>query len=423
VTSSPQDPHAQESCARTRRSARVAALAAAGVAVFGSSSAQAVDCADIPNAILGIGGSAPNALVQAVSKKFAADPTAPITVVYSSPGACRAMDALVPGSNGAVKTFSELNAGTGEYYDAQGNKQTCTYPAGATTVADWGSMAQEAGTCSVGGAAVALPATVGDYIGPISGFSLIAPLDSSENAISAEAIYYIYGLGITPQRAVSPWTDPASIATRGNTSAAGLLLAKAAGIPLRPLGYKDVSTNQGAVDHVVATQDHNKALGFCSTETVEAQQNVTRVKTLAYKQTGQDYAYYPNSASNTFDKKNLREGRYFLWNPHHFFALKSKLTPNSPLQRFINVITSVEEIPGNQSFLDLQIAVGNVPKCAMQVDRQGDMGPLVSFQPEHGCGCYYDFKTTGTTSCKQCSASNPCGAGFECNHGYCEVTK
>jgi hypothetical protein len=422
VTSSPLDPHAQPDCARTRRTARAAALAIAGVALLGAAdaNAQVVNCTTLPTPVHGVGGSAPNALVKAIAKKLAAA-TPPVTLVYTSTGACDAMKALVP-SNNTVPYLDTFTAVKPFYFDATGKELNCEYPLGSNVAAEWGSMAQESGTCSDAGNPVVLPSSVGDYLGPISGFSLIVPSGSSEFAISAEAVRYIYGRGVDANGAVPPWTVASAIATRGSSSAAGLLLAKAAQIPLRPVGYTDVKDNQGAVTHVLAAQNPNTALGFCSTETAENPNNVQKVRTLAFKAFDQDVAYFPNSTASSFDKKNLREGRYFLWNPHHFFARKDKLGDGTPLQKFIDIVTAKEEPPGGQSFLDLQISVGNVPSCAMKVNRTGDMGPLVSFQPEHACGCYYDNKTTGSTSCKTCKTAADCGgSNFECNVGYCEV--
>jgi hypothetical protein len=426
VTSSPLDPHAQPDCARTRGFARVAALALAGATVLGASAAHAIDCVDLPNAVIGIGGSAPNALVDAVAKVLATAPT-PINLVYASPGACKAMEALVP-SGGRLKPLAEFTGVTFNYYDvATAKKTACTIPVGSDTVADWGSMAQLAGTCSdpATSAPYTLPESVGDFIGPITGLSLIVPTTSTEFSISAEAIYYIYGLGVASGGAVPPWTEQAAIATRAADSAVGLLIAKATNIPLRSVGYLSQKGNQEVVDYVAAVQNVNAGLGFVSTEIAETKANAAKVRTLAFKAYGQDYAYFPSSTATATDKKNLREGRYFLWNPHHFYARKEKLTEGSPLQKVINIFTSKEEIPGSQSFLDLQISVGTVPGCAMKVGRDGDVGPLFSFKPEHSCSNYYDFKTTGSTTAKKCTVATvatDCGAtGFECNVGYCEV--
>ena len=208
---------------RTLPHACLAALAIASVGA-GVSSAHAADpvaCSSLPNAIYGIGGSAATNLIKRIGARLASSKVNPITVVYSDPGACQAMTALVPKADGTVTPLS----GTGKYWVGT-TELNCTYD--GTINASWGAMAQEATTCS---GIDALPATVGDYTGPISGFSLIVPLASTEVSISSQAVYYIYGFGAVEGKLVAPWTVPAAIGSRTTTSAAGLLLAKAVGIP------------------------------------------------------------------------------------------------------------------------------------------------------------------------------------------------
>jgi len=418
VTSTPLDPRPTR--VRPLCALFGASLALASFAAGATSVAHAADCNTLPNPIYGIGGSAATNLFKRLGTRLAALPDdQKITVIYSDPGACQAMTALVQNTP---------LSGTGKYWDAAGTEATCTYPSGSTQLADWGAMAQEATTCQ---GIDKLPDTVGDYLGPVSGFSLIVPNGSSEYAISAEAVYYIYGLGIGTGFDVAPWTVPGAIAARTTTSAAGLLLAKAVGIPVaRALAYSqtnDVKTNQGAVDFVTATSpaavaNPNAALGFCSTETADA--NRAKVRTLAFKAVDQDCAYGPDSTATATDKKNLREGRYYLWNAHHVFArLDAQKQPIKPaLSKFLDIFTSKELLPGTQSYIDLLIANGNVPECAMRVKRDGDMGPLASFQPEKPCGCYFDSKTTGSTpSCTPCTSDTECSAGSVCSFNFCEV--
>src|SRR5262249_8945787 len=73
--------------------------------------------------------------------------------------------------------------------------------------------------------------------------------------------------------------------------------------------------------------------------------------------------------------------------------------------------------------MDDVIASGLVPICAMKVQRQAaEGGDLSNYQSSAPCGCYFDFKATGATSCTACSGSNPCaGAGQVCRRGYCEA--
>lgn len=386
-------------------------LASAGAA----SVARAQDCANLPNPIFGIGGSAATNLIKRLATKLAAAPE-PITVVYSDPGACYAMTALVQDTP---------LSGTGKVWDSAGTETTCTFASGGTLLADWGAMAQEATTCQ---GIDRLPETIGDYKGPISGFSMIVPTASDQFSISAEALYFVYGFGPGTGHDVAPWTNPAAIASRTTTSAAGLLLAKAVGIPIsRPLLHTDTRSNQGSVNFITAESaaavaTPSAALGFVSTETADA--NRAKVRTLAFKAVGQDCGYQPDSSATATDKRNLRDGHYFLWNVHHFFARlnEQKQIAKPALQKFIDIFTSKEPLPGDQSYIDLLIANGNVPACAMRVTRDSDMGPLASFQPAEPCGCYYESKTVGTTpSCQPCTTSAQCTGDTVCSHGFCEV--
>ena len=65
-----------------------------------------------------------------------------------------------------------------------------------------------------------------------------------------------------------------------------------------------------------------------------------------------------------------------------------------------------------------------VPQCAMHVARTKDGGGLKAFKPDVSCSCYFDFLTTGQSSCMTCSTSSECsGSAPKCNVfngvGYC----
>jgi ABC-type phosphate transport system substrate-binding protein len=417
---------------RHNRGALRAALCAGGVAAVlglaaGAEAQATTACDSLPGTkIYGVGGSAVTPLVKRVARILGAQPEAErITVVYQDTGACFAMQGLV-GTAGNPPTPI---TGTAKYWTADlDTDQTCTLPTQGVD-ADWGAMAQLPTTCA---GVAALPDTVGDYLGPISGFSLLANKDSSEEVISAEALYSIYGLGPV-QANIAPWTNLATLGSRTVTSAAGLLLAKAVGIPLtRPLAGTDDKSNSGVVTKLstgpaVADQAAiDSTLGFASTETAEAPSSVTKVKQLAYQHRGQLVGYYPNSTPTSRDKSNIREGRYFLWNPHHLYAKKSGSEITNPaVKAFVSYFTGDEELPGTKSFLDVTIENGNIPDCAMHVTRDDDMGPLQSYQPDEPCDCYFEFKATGAapSSCTECAADTDCtDSSFPtCRLGYCEV--
>ena len=74
-----------------------------------------------------------------------------------------------------------------------------------------------------------------------------------------------------------------------------------------------------------------------------------------------------------------------------------------------------------KQLLDDIIAASLVPQCAMKVARRSEIG---DYSPQRGaqCGCYFDFKTRGKTSCQACDTSEDCSdAAPACNYGYCEA--
>jgi hypothetical protein len=429
--------------AGTRALAAGASLATL-LAHAGAARAEDPLCSSLGSAeaplVYGRGGSAGSVVIG----RFAVavrESSKPLTIVYRDDGACYAMSALKDGEK--VTTDAK-------YWvrDAVTNKvvaKTCKFAPDEGVTATWGSMAQLAATCP---GVDALPADISDTRGPNSGFSIIVPNASTQQVISSEALYYIYGLGVEdPQYQVAPWTVPGAIAARKTTSAAGLLLAKATGIPLSHPLYmsgtandpqNDVKNNQGAVDFITtksaaARDNPEAAIGFCSTETADA--NRDKVRTLAFQAAGQRYGYWPDSnATTSFDKINIREGRYWLWNPHHFFAKLDGPGGNvvdENTKNWIGYITGTIPLPPvaaqAQDALDLWIEVGTIPECAMHVNRDEDVGPLYSYQPDEPCGCYFEFKATGVApdSCVACTEENAkdvCpDTAPTCRHGFCEV--
>ncbi len=58
----------------------------------------------------------------------------------------------------------------------------------------------------------------------------------------------------------------------------------------------------------------------------------------------------------------------------------------------------------------------------MTVQRDTELGPLASFQPERSCGCYFDKVAGGSTTCKACTADAECPATApRCNYQLCEA--
>ena len=81
-----------------------------------------------------------------------------------------------------------------------------------------------------------------------------------------------------------------------------------------------------------------------------------------------------------------------------------------------------------QSLLTDESTANFIPKCAMQVSRSAELSGEASYQPNQGCGCFFESVTgAGTTLssyCAKCTTSADCSkvVGYPtCNFGYCEV--
>ncbi len=365
------------------------------------------DCEALENPLLGVGGSASKPLLAKIAPQLraAADP---ITLVYQAPGACFGITAYVDGTP---------VTGTASYWDADGTEQTCNFPVlGAEP--DFGMLGVKGTLCE---GVDEIPAGIGEFAGPITSWSLIVPSASSQTSISAQAVYFIYGFGAALGK-VSPWTVDAELYSRNATSAALIAIALAAGVPPTKFKGTDVMTNQAMISSLAMSVNPEAALGFVSTEVADL--NRDSVRTLAFQAQDQTCGYWPDSTATAFDKRNVRDGHYYMWSPYQFYAPvdgEGKIT-DERTRRFIGFFTGEVAPPPELALLDTIIDNGNIPACAMQVWRDSEIGPLYSRQQDEPCGCYYEFRATGETTCDACTADTECPADSPtCRQGFCEV--
>ena len=231
-------------------------------------------------------------------------------------------------------------------------------------------------------------------------------------------------LGVTGLILNSPFLDlhgPAILRT-APTSAALIAIALAAGIPPTKFKGTDVGTNQAMISSLAMSVNPEAALGFVSTEVADL--NRDSVRTLAFQAKDQLCAYWPDSTSTGFDKRNVRDGHYDLWSPYRFYAPvdgEGEIV-DATTRRFVGYFTGAVEVPEELPLLDIIIDNGNLPECAMQVWRDEEIGPLYSRQAEAPCGCYYEARATGASSCTACADDAGCGGEApKCRYGYCEV--
>lgn len=392
---------------RARRASTGALILGAAALTFVTSPALAVPCSELslPNPIYGSGGSAITATLGRVATALAGLPE-PITVLFADPGACIGYQAFL--ESNVTTTF--------KYWDAAGTQLSCD-PEVTGQQVDFAHMGNTADFCP----AQTLPAEVRDFLGPIQTVNIITSVNSSESSISSEALYFAYGFGAESQAA--PWTVEANLVRRNSTSFVHLFVADS--VQLSPEKFKgtQVAANQESVNAVVAAAatDPDSALGYVSGSA--ADNNRDMVKTLAYQHTGQSCGYYPDSNETVLDKRNVRQGLYQLWTPGHFFTrVDEGGTPvNARVAELIGWFDGSVSPPEGVDVTSIIIEAGDIPGCAMEVTREGVLGPISSYAPEQPCGCFFESKATGQTSCQACSVDADCGAASpKCRFGFCE---
>ena len=395
--------------------------AASALATLASTEARAQEaCEDISGGapiIYGAGGSAQRDLIgKAAVLMQSAD--SPVYVVYNdTEGGCSGLYAMT-GLGSANIT------GTGYYWDATGTRLTCNLPLTGATV-QFGAQAIGPLTCPL----VTDPALVAgfvDAVGPLSAFNVVVQIGSSQQAISSEAFYLIYGLG-APAADIAPWnlSDPSYVISRNDSSAAAQVMSVASTLPSSKLlnfGV-DAGSNTNSIALLVALADPEAGLAFVAADVADTNRATTR--TLAWQQAGQNVAYWPDSSATSFDKANVRNGQYNLWNPGHFLAPgdpATGVTDDPNVQVLLDYMSGIAQPAGTSTTItETAIANKNIPSCAMRVNRDGDVGPIYAWEPAEPCGCYFDFQTTGATTCDVCDDATPCSGTNVCRFGYCEA--
>jgi hypothetical protein len=389
-----------------RGRALVAGAASLAVAAL-AAPAAAVDCNTLPSPVYGIGGSAQKPLLARLGARMAALPT-PRTLLYQAPGACLGVNAIV---SPTARITGQIS-----YWNAAGMELTCDLPV-AGVQADYVSVGTQATLCP---GVSALPTDVGDFEGPVSTWNFFVPIASTQQSISTEAAYFVYGFG--REGGVAPWTDEAAIIRRDANSAAQIIVSLETGVPTERFRGVDAMTNARSVSLVAMASNAQGAIGFASGENADA--NRATVRTLAFQHTGQTCGYWPDSTASAFDKRSVRDGLYWLWTTTHFLTRvdASRRIVNPIVRDFVGWFTGEVTPPAEVPILDLTIQNGNIPLCAMRVSRTRDLGPLASYAPAAPCGCYFERRATGATTCAACTTSATCTAGAPvCRNGFCEV--
>jgi ABC-type phosphate transport system substrate-binding protein len=415
---------------------RAALIVALLVAAAGVARAQQV-CEDDtnvgPNRVYIQAADTQVPVLKALGAKLRAQNT-PITIVYTPNGSCSNLPLLYNNTD-----FTSNAAGGGTFYipagfDGTSTPPNCTPPAvGMGKKADLGIsivFADKTDCPSL----PSKPATVAITQGPVQAMVFAVPggvgtnMGSMQTTITAEEAYLVAGLG--PTRAmVAPWSDPTYF--YGRTATKGTQISLGANIGVASAKWQLIADASHQIDQSTqvltsiaaqaATGNAEKTLGILGVEIYDGARAM--VHALAFRAFHQNKSYWPDSTPTTFDKQNVRDGHYPLWSYVEYVAPQAGGggALNANAQEIIDLLVG-KQVATNPAFepLDQVIGAGLVPACAMKVQRSvegGDLSPATIAEP---CGCYFEKKATGNTSCTACTDNSTCGTGM-CRHGYCEA--
>jgi hypothetical protein len=394
---------------------RLCSLLAAVAALGPARAALAGTCASLPNPVYLQVGDTQEPLMKALGQKLRASTVNPITLIYYLSGSCTNIDAMY---NGTLLT------------------QNPSYVPSQTEMPGW-DPTQPSPQCTIDPAGVALdlansnvfvsactmtpaPAGIGSFQGAIQPYVFVVPKASTQQAITAETAYFVFGFGASDQ--VMPWNDPAFMFIRAATKST--LVSMAANIHVPPAKWQGtVEASSTAVVNAVATSmSPEKTIGILGAEVYD--QNRPTLKALAFRTFQQHHAYYPDSTSGSRDKQNLRDGHYVIWSPTVYLGHVDGMgmLTNPRAKYVVDLITNGTPTP-TPDFdpLATAISVGLVPDCAMKVTRSVEGGDLSLYSPAAPCGCFFQSQVgSPPASCTACTSDATCNGG-KCRYGFCEA--
>ena len=378
--------------------------------------AAAATCDTLPNPIyLQVGDTQLN-LMKRLGRALRDNTGKPITLVFITSGSCTNIT--------AIYTRVAITAGTNMQYipsiTENGNwnpltspTSTCTAPPGGV-VPDIANSALFNSACTTDPA----PATVHLQTGPTQAYVLAVPAASSQDAITYEEAYFVFGFGSAGM--ASPWVDEAQMFIRTVTKSTLLAWAAQIGVPADKWKGVRLDGSPMVVAGLSGSTAPEKAIGILGAEVYDGLRGTLRA--LAFRAKGQYAAYYPDSTSTSRDKKNVRDGHYTVWSPTVWMdTTDAGGTPVKSDTRYVTDLIAGKTVSPAPSFDMISIisAVGLVPDCAMGVTRSFEGGPLALYHPTESCTCTYE-SLVDSSSCATCSPTQACTTGV-CRGGFCEV--
>ena len=297
---------------------------------------------------------------------------------------------------------------------------TCTPPPAAGVVPDIVNSNVFISACDT----TPLPATIATEEGAAQAYVLAVPKASTQQAITAEEAYFLFGFGADVGM-VMPWTNPAEVFTRAVTASTLQAWANNIGVlPVTKFKGTPLAKSNDVVNALKNATDPEAAIGILGDEVYD--QNRASLNVLAYKAYHQYHAYYPDSTPSSIDKQNIRDGHYTVWSPTVYMYYQSTASPPVPVNPnakwVVDLIANKTDATPTPDFdvAGMVVDVGLVPLCAMEVNRSVEGGDFSLYSPDEPCGCFFDSRVGKTPTCAACDTSTPCATGT-CRHGFCEA--
>ncbi|HMA94620.1 MAG TPA: hypothetical protein VKP30_18140 [Polyangiaceae bacterium] len=409
-----------------------ASLAAGGTAGTGDS--PGVRCDELPNTsktVYVTGSSAATPFLQEIAQQLAARST---RIVYVAAGSCTGVDAAI--NRTALRTGPAPAAAASALYwsSSTSTGKRCQLPP-AGVVADLGISDVFVQTCPGFELASLESLRVKDAHGPIQTMAFVVPAGSTYSTISAQAAYFVFGFGkvggvVDPNTGSPIWNDDEYLYVRGPSSGTQAMLAAAIGVPSsRWLGRRTGSSDEVAQllsAASVTSSTADKALGILAVDYIDSRDLRGQLRILAFQDTDQVCAFFPDSTATARDKRNVRDGHYPIFGPLHLlYRADAAGNPEDTSKReeildVVGYLSGSKALPNGDRLLDVFAKRGLIPECAMRVTRTKDGGSLVGFSPANPCSCAFERAATGMTKCTECQVQADCKPDESCSMGYCE---
>lgn len=368
-----------------RTTLKLAAVAAMLAAPSLASAANPL-CSSLPDPVVVAGSSAVGPFIKAMGSVLAAQ-TTPTTLIYQKQGSCTGVNAVVLDTTPtAACANGACIKGTATYYDATGAALTCDLDASGTHV-DVGLSDVWVDTCT----GSQPPTGVKDYAGPVEAMLFVVPKASTQQAITAEEAYFVFGFGAAGM--AKPWTNPALYFVRNALSGTEQIIAHAIAVPAGRWKGMDMGGSQQVADGVSGSQTPEASIGIIGADFYDLHRDT--LTSLAFQAFHQKGAYYADTTATSFNKRNVRDGHYTMFGYLHLITHVdgTGVPTSSASKRFVDWIlgnTGTGGTPAPFDITDVTINSHLIPTCAMKVQRASEGGALSPYTPPTDCSAHFE---------------------------------